>query len=50
VIELLVRDLALSEVEIDELCSFVGRKGGAPRRQDPAVSRQRTAKGSAAAA
>ncbi len=39
VTEVLVRDLALSEVEVDEFWSFVGKKGGAPRRRGQAILR-----------
>jgi hypothetical protein len=35
--ERLARELHLSEVEIDELWSFVGRKGGARRRVSTAI-------------
>jgi transposase-like protein len=49
VTELLVRDLALTEVEVDELWSFVGKKGGAPRQRGQAILRQ-TARESAGAA
>jgi transposase-like protein len=37
VTELLARDLALSEVEIDEFWSFVGKKGGGARRRGQAI-------------
>ncbi len=41
--EVLVHDLALSEVEIDEFWSFVGRKGGrkGPEGQKGALARRR---------
>jgi hypothetical protein len=35
---LLARDLHLSEVEVDELWSFVGQKGGTKQRQGTATS------------
>jgi hypothetical protein len=35
--DLLVRDLQLSEVELDELWSFVGQKGGARRRVNQVI-------------
>jgi transposase-like protein len=42
VTEILARDLALSEVEIDEFWSFVGKKGGhARRRGQPILPRPR---------
>jgi hypothetical protein len=50
VTELLVRDLALSEVEVDEFWSFVGKKGGAPQLRGQAILQRRTARGSAGAA
>jgi transposase-like protein len=50
VTEVLVRDLKLSEVEVDELWSFVGRKGGAPRLRGQAILRRRTLPASAGAA
>jgi hypothetical protein len=50
VTDLLVRDLALSEVEVDEFWSFVGKKGGAPRRRGQAILRPRRRKASAGAA
>lgn len=50
VTELLVRDLALSEVEVDEFWSFIGKKGGAPRQRGQAILRRRTPRGSAGAA
>jgi transposase-like protein len=49
VTEVLVRDLALSEVEIDEFWSFVGRKGGSPRRRGQAILRRRRGRASAGA-
>ena len=49
VTELLVRDLALSEVEVDEFWSFVGKKGGAPRRRGQAILRPRARRASAGA-
>lgn len=49
VTEVMVRDLALSEVEIDEFWSFVGKKGGAPRRRGQAILRRRPTRGSAGA-
>ena len=48
--ELLVRDLALSEVEVDEFWSFVGQKGGAPRWRGQAILPRARRKGSAGAA
>jgi transposase-like protein len=50
VTEILVRDLDLSEVEVDEFWSFVGKKGDAPRRRGQAILRRRRARGSAGAA
>jgi transposase-like protein len=50
VTEVLVRDLELSEVEVDEVWSFVGKKGDAPRRRGQAILRRRTGKASAGAA
>jgi len=42
VTEVLARDLALSEVEIDGFWSFVGKKGAAPRRRgQPILARSR---------
>jgi hypothetical protein len=49
VTELLVRDLTLSEVEIDEFWSFVGKKGGAPRRRGQAMVMPRARRASAGA-
>jgi transposase-like protein len=49
VTELLVRDLNLSEVEVDEFWSFVGKKGDAPRRRGQAILRPRERKASAGA-
>jgi transposase-like protein len=49
VTELLVRDLTLSEVEVDEVWSFVGKKGGAPRRRGQAILRPRGRRASAGA-
>jgi hypothetical protein len=49
VTELLVHDLALSEVEVDEFWSFVGQKGGASRRRGQAILRRRPGKASAGA-
>src|SRR5713226_4182991 len=37
VTDLLVRDVHLSEVELDELWSFVGQKGGSKRQQSKAI-------------
>jgi transposase-like protein len=43
VTQLLVRDLQLSEIEIDEFWSFVGAKGGAPsQRGNPIRARPMT--------
>jgi hypothetical protein len=50
VTDVLVRDLALSEVEVDEFWSFVGKKGGTPRRRGQAILRRRTGRASAGAA
>jgi transposase-like protein len=50
VTELLARELGLSEVEIDELWSFVGRKGGAPSRHDQIVLPRRALSASDGAA
>jgi transposase-like protein len=50
VTEVLVRDLVLSEVEIDEFWSFVGEKGDAERRQDQAILLRPTGGASAGAA
>jgi hypothetical protein len=47
VTQILVRDLALSEVEIDEFWSFVGKKGDAPRRRGQAILRPRRRRASA---
>ena len=41
VTEVLVRDLNLSEVEVDEFWSFVGQKGDAPRQRGQAILRHR---------
>jgi transposase-like protein len=49
VTKLLVRDLNLSEVEVDEFWSFVGKKGGTPRRRGQAILRPRKRKASAGA-
>ncbi|MGH7863108.1 MAG: hypothetical protein ACREOS_12840 [Candidatus Dormibacteraceae bacterium] len=48
VTDVLVRDLELSEVEVDEFWSFVGKKGDPPRRGQPIVPHP--SKGSAGAA
>ncbi len=49
VTEVLVRDLELSAVELDEFWSFVGKKGGLPRRRgQPLLPRPRRASGGAA--
>ncbi len=50
VTENLVHDLELSEVEVDEMWSFVGRKGGAPRLRGHAILRRRMGRASAGAA
>ena len=47
--EMLVRDLALSEVEVDEFWSFVGQKGGAPRQRGQAILQPRRSRASAGA-
>lgn len=47
--DVLVRDLDLSEVEVDEFWSFVGKKGGAPRRRGQAILRPRARRASAGA-
>jgi transposase-like protein len=47
--KVLVRDLALSEVEFDEFWSFVGRKGGVPRRRGRAILRRRATRANAGA-
>jgi hypothetical protein len=38
--DVLARDLHLSEVELDELWSFVGQKGGSKRQQSKPILRQ----------
>jgi hypothetical protein len=49
VTEILVRDLALSEVEVDEFWSFVGKKRDAGRKRGQAIlPRARRASGGAA--
>jgi hypothetical protein len=50
VTEVLVRDLDLSEVEIDELWSFVGQKGDAARNRGQAILPTPTRKASVGAA
>jgi transposase-like protein len=49
VTDVLVRDLKLSEVELDEFWSFVGKKGDLPRRRgQPFLARPSKASGGAA--
>jgi transposase-like protein len=48
--DLLARELHLSEVELDELWSFVGRKGGGDRRKNKAILASRKAQESGGAA
>src|SRR5712691_10621456 len=49
VTEVLVRDLELSEVELDEFWSFVGKKGDLPRRRgQPILPRPSRASGGVA--
>jgi transposase-like protein len=45
VTEILARDVALSEVELDEFWSFVGKKGALPRRRGQPL-RRRTSRAS----
>jgi transposase-like protein len=47
--EILVRDLALSEIELDEFWSFVGKKGGVPRRRGQAILPRPTPRANAGA-
>jgi hypothetical protein len=47
--ERLVHDLPLSEVEVDELWSFVSKKGVVTRRRGQAILRRRAGRGSAGA-
>jgi hypothetical protein len=49
VTEILACDVALSEVELDEFWSFVGKKGARPRRRGPPLLR-RMSRGSGGAA
>jgi transposase-like protein len=44
--EILTRDLELSEVEIDEFWSFVGKKGGVPYRRGQPIRPRPTTKAS----
>jgi transposase-like protein len=44
--DLLVRELHLSEVELDELWSFVGQKGGSRRRESKVMRADRKARAS----
>jgi hypothetical protein len=48
--DLLVRDLHLSEVELDELWSFVGQKGGSKRHPSEAILPQHKARANSGAA
>jgi hypothetical protein len=48
--DLLARDLHLSEVELDELWSFVGQKGGTRRRGSKAILAQQKSQASGGAA
>lgn len=50
VTDLLVRDLHVSEVELDELWSFVGQKGGSNRPQSKAILPQQKTRGNGGAA
>jgi hypothetical protein len=50
VTDLLVRDLHVSEVEVDELWSFVGQKGGSNRPQRKAIIPRQKSPGNAGAA
>ena len=45
--DMLARDLLLSQVEVDELWSFVGQKGGTRRQPGQAIRPQPTAQVSA---
>jgi hypothetical protein len=47
--DLLVHDLHLSEVELDELWSSVGQKGGSKRQQSKAILPQQKTRASAGA-
>lgn len=50
VTDLLVRDLLVSEVELDELWSFVGQKRGSDRPQDKAILPRQKSLGNGGAA
>ena len=50
VTDVLTHDLELNEMEIDEFWSFVGQKGGGPRRRGQPILRRRMVPGSAWAA